>query len=308
MDFISIDFETATSDRNSPCEIGLTFIKENNIVETKSWLIKPIQYPYFDSFNVHIHGITPKDVAKQPEFDVLWRNEILPLVDGNFLMAHNAGFDFSVLRKTLETYSLPFPELQYSCSYIISKKIIKGLLSYDLASLCHYSSLSLPNHRAGDDSKACAELSLKLFETSEVFCLEDFPGKLATSIGRLYNGGYNPSRSKHEGRSISHTEIQGDPERRDSDSVFYGSKVVFTGTLSSMSRADAWKIIADIGGINSENVSKETDFLVVGQQDFRIVGEDGMSRKQEKAKALLEKGHTIEVVSEADFLRSISSI
>ena len=73
-----------------------------------------------------------------------------------------------------------------------------------------------------------------------------------------------------------------------------------------MSRAEAWKIIADIGGINSENVSKETDFLVVGQQDYRIVGEDGMSRKQEKAKLLLELGVNIEVLSESEFLKIIS--
>jgi DNA polymerase-3 subunit epsilon len=39
MDFITIDFETATADRDSPCEIGLTFVKDRQIIETKSWLI-----------------------------------------------------------------------------------------------------------------------------------------------------------------------------------------------------------------------------------------------------------------------------
>ncbi|MEO7907740.1 MAG: exonuclease domain-containing protein, partial [Saprospiraceae bacterium] len=134
MDFISIDFETATRERNSPCEIGLTFVKDNKVINTLSWLIKPIQYPDFDSFNVYLHGITPRDVSKQPEFDTLWHDKILPLIEGKFLIAHNASFDFSVLRKTLETYDIPFPTLQYSCSYIISKKVIKGLLSYDLSS------------------------------------------------------------------------------------------------------------------------------------------------------------------------------
>lgn len=42
MDFITIDFETATSQRDSPCEIGLTFFESGQIIETKSWLIKPM--------------------------------------------------------------------------------------------------------------------------------------------------------------------------------------------------------------------------------------------------------------------------
>jgi DNA polymerase III subunit epsilon len=42
MDFITLDFETATSQRDSPCEIGLTFVSGGQIVETKSWLIKRI--------------------------------------------------------------------------------------------------------------------------------------------------------------------------------------------------------------------------------------------------------------------------
>jgi len=41
MEFITIDFETTTADRDSPCKIGLTFVKDKEIIDTKSWLIKP---------------------------------------------------------------------------------------------------------------------------------------------------------------------------------------------------------------------------------------------------------------------------
>lgn len=50
MDFITIDFETATAERDSPCEIGLTFVENFKIVDSKSWLIRPIGNMY-DSFN-----------------------------------------------------------------------------------------------------------------------------------------------------------------------------------------------------------------------------------------------------------------
>src|SRR3989344_974971 len=108
MDFVAIDFETATTDRNSPCEIGLTFVKNNRVVDTKSWLIKPQCYPKFDKFNISIHGIKPQDVADKPEFNHLWENKLKPLLKNQFVIAHYASFDFSVLRKTLEAYKIPF--------------------------------------------------------------------------------------------------------------------------------------------------------------------------------------------------------
>lgn len=36
LNFVAIDFETATSQRSSICEIGITVIKDSVIVESKS--------------------------------------------------------------------------------------------------------------------------------------------------------------------------------------------------------------------------------------------------------------------------------
>ena len=44
---------------------------------------------------------------------------------------------------------------------------------------------------------------------------------------------------------------------------------------------------------------------IVGQQDYRVVGDDGMSSKQEKAIKLIEKGSTLEILSEDDFLKNL---
>jgi DNA polymerase-3 subunit epsilon len=67
-------------------------------------------YDEFDYFNVLIHGIKPEHVADKPEFNELW-SEIKPLVGNQFLIAHNADFDFSVLPRTLEANQLLFNEL-----------------------------------------------------------------------------------------------------------------------------------------------------------------------------------------------------
>jgi DNA polymerase III subunit epsilon len=303
MDFVTIDFETATSDRNSPCEIGLTFVKNRQIIETKSWLIKPM-YDQFDYFNILIHGIRPEHVADKPEFNELWA-EINPLIENQFLIAHNAGFDMSVLRRTLEAYNIPYPTLNYSCSYIFSKKIWQGLPAYDLKTLCKVNNIPLNHHRAGDDSRATAELSLKAFDIAGINTIEEFPEKLLTTVGKLFDGGYKPSETQRIYKNKDITKIIGDPAKHKPDSIFYGRTIVFTGALSSMVRPAAQQAIADIGGIIGNGVTKDTDFLIVGQQDYRVVGDDGMSSKQDKAIKLIHKGSSLEILSEDDFLKHI---
>jgi DNA polymerase-3 subunit epsilon len=303
MEFVTIDFETATAQRDSPCEIGLTFVQDGQIIETKSWLIKP-KYNKFDYFNMLIHGIRPEHVADKPEFNELW-TEIKPLIENKFLIAHNAGFDISVLRRTLEAYHLPFPTINYSCSYIFSKKVWQGLPAYDLKTLCKVNNIEFNHHRAGEDSKATAELSLKAFELAGVSSPDDFSDKLKTTIGQLFQGGYRPSETKRLHKARDLTKIVGDPIKHNPDSIFYGRTVTFTGTLSSMVRFEAQQTIADIGGVIGNSVTKDTDFLVVGQQDYRVVGDDGMSNKQEKAVKLIEKGSSLEILSEADFLKNL---
>lgn len=305
MEFVTLDFETANRNRHSPCEIGLTFVAEGKVVETKSWLIRPRSLE-FDYFNVLLHGIQADMVADQPEFDEIW-DEIKPLVDGRLLIAHNAGFDISVLRRTLELYGLPFPSLNYACSYIFAKKVWEGLPAYDLKSLCTLNGIPLDHHRAGPDSMATAQLALRAFELAGVTAIEDLPSKLHTSVGSLFTGGYKPSEtmrlSNHWQRDLS--AIVGDPAKHNPESIFYGRTVVFTGALSSMTRAEAQQVIVDIGGSIAGGVTKATDYLVVGQQDYRLVGDDGMSTKQEKAVKLKAGGAAIEIVSEADFLKNI---
>lgn len=97
-------------------------------------------------------------------------------------------------------------------------------------------------------------------------------------------------------------EYVGDPSKIDEDSYFYQKSVCFTGTCKWASRDKLLQTIADIGGFPQKGVNKSTQILVVGQQDYRKVGEDCMSSKQEKAMALKDAGQDIEVMSEEQFL------
>jgi len=306
MKFITLDFETANRDRTSACEIGLTFVENGTVGETKSWLIRPVPND-FDYFNVLLHGIRPEMVENESTFDAIW-SEVKPLLEGQFVIAHNAGFDMSVLRRTLDQFAIPLPALEYACSYIFSKRVWEGLPSYGLRELCSMNSIDFKHHRAGPDSRATAQLALRAFEVSGVGAIDELPVKLKTTVGAFFPGGYTPCRAKNQSdrwRQPNISSLVGDPAKHNPDSIFYGHSVVFTGALSSMPRTEAQQAILDVGGKVTASVTKTTDFLVVGQQDHRLVGDDGMSNKQAKAILLKQAGAPIEILSEADFLQSL---
>jgi DNA polymerase-3 subunit epsilon len=330
MDFVAIDFETANEKRNSVCELGVAIVKDDKTVESKSWLIRPPELR-FNPFNIAIHGISEKDVVNQPEFDALW-DEIKNYLDGNLVIAHNASFDLSVLRTALDSYSIPYPDLKYTCSYIISKKVWKGLLSYNLKNLANMLSVELEHHHAFSDANVCASISVKAFQKSEINSIEEIENKLDIKIGELYLGGYKPSTIKqHRSYERIQTNSEGKIEelQDDSESIikpeinyenlcvleenkqidpshpFYGKTFVFTGTLQAMVRSEAQKLVLNKGGFCGTSVASSTNYLVMGGQDFRKVGEDGKSSKIEKAEKLLSNGVKIELISEDDFLRML---
>lgn len=162
LDFCAIDFETATHERNSACEMGICLVENGEIVETKTWLIKPPSFPYFNRHNIAVHGIQPEDAADAPTFDEIWY-EAEKIMYGNVMIAHNAGFDSGVLRGCLDYYGIFKPKLNYLCSIQIAKKSWKGLKSYGLKNLANHHQIQFKHHRAGDDAEVCAKLSILAF-------------------------------------------------------------------------------------------------------------------------------------------------
>lgn len=75
----------------------------------------------------------------------------------------------------------------------------------------------------------------------------------------------------------------------DENHPFYLKTIVFTGNLQTIIRKDAMQCVVDLGGIIKSNISRKTDFVVLGKQDKTLVGKDGMSTKERKARELVEK-------------------
>ena len=85
---------------------------------------------------------------------------------------------------------------------------------------------------------------------------DDFPEKLKTTIGKLFEDGYKPSETKRIRKPTDLSKIVGAPAKHNLESIFYGRTVVFTGALSSMVRNEAQQKIVDIGGILGNSVTQ----------------------------------------------------
>lgn len=82
-----------------------------------------------------------------------------------------------------------------------------------------------------------------------------------------------------------------EPKRAEAEGALLGKKIVITGTLPTLARAEARELVERAGGKATDSVSKNTDFVVAGAE---------AGGKLDKARAL-----GVEVIDEAELLRRI---
>jgi len=158
--FIALDFETADYYRNSACAIGIVKVEDSKIVDRVSYLIRP-PAPVFRF--THIHGITWQDVKDEPLFPEIW-----PLVkpffdEADFVVAHNSGFDRSVLKACCNEYGIDIPECEFRCTLQLSRKHL-DLPSNKLNVVSEFLGIELDHHQVLSDTVACARIMIYFME------------------------------------------------------------------------------------------------------------------------------------------------
>ncbi len=158
LDFTAIDFETANSSRASACAVGLVRVRAGRVVASTGWLIKPpAGHDEFHPWNTKIHGIQREDV----EHAATWTEQFGHLCDfagDDVLVAHNAGFDLSVLRHTAAITGLDCPPYQSLCSLQVARKAY-DLPSYRLPVVAAAAGFEdFTHHDALADARACAQI------------------------------------------------------------------------------------------------------------------------------------------------------
>ena len=298
--FVAIDFETATGKRSSICEIGICVVVNGEVMNQKSWFVRP-KDNYYEERNIMVHHIDPECTADSPSFAEVWP-EVQPYLEGRLVVAHNTAFDMYALRDALYESALPFPTFTHVCSCRLSQKLFPGLYNYRLPTVCQKIGFPMNlHHRAGVDAEASARVFMACVELSGAETLGELQNHYYFHSGYFGDGAFVPQCAK-KNACIKQSEIIGDPSKIDEGNYFYDKHVCFTGKCSWGTRNELFQWVADIGGHPDKDVTKQTQVLVVGQQDYRQVGESGMSSKQRKAIDLLSKGQPIEILSESDFL------
>jgi DNA polymerase-3 subunit epsilon len=182
MNFIAIDFETANASRSSICSVGFAMVENGRLIKTEHILIKPVPN-YYDGFNSHLHGIDDSHTKDKRTFKQQWQ-ELRPYFHNQTIIAHNAAFDCSVLRYTLDEARLTYPDLKYHCTYRLAEKAL-GLYSHKLNVVSAHFNIKLKHHNAESDAQAAALIALKLCEKFKADSLETLSKSLGFKIGRI---------------------------------------------------------------------------------------------------------------------------
>ncbi len=331
--FVAIDFETATSERNSACAVGVVVFEQGSPTDTLSLLIRPPGNRY-DGFNMMIHGIGPSDTRCSPGFPEVWA-QIAPMLDGRLVIAHNTptaarpsstrpemldgrlviahntAFDMSVLRRSAEHHGYepdPFP---FACTYRIARSAMPDATSWSLDVLADDFGIPLTHHDPLSDAHAAGLLWLALPEGLGT-THSDLLDSLGYRLGYCHLDGYKPfsnvaASSSGSSKSFSAKDFtpNGEP---DLEGLLFAKRIVFTGTLQSMPRREAFQAAVDAGARPSQSVSKRTNYLVVGATDLRKVGETGRSSKHRKALTLAAEGSPVEIIDEDQFFRLLADV
>ena len=304
MRFVAIDFETANSSRSSVCALGAVVVNDGQVVEKRAWLVRPDPL-LFNRFNIMIHGITEDDVRDKQTFDQLWRDEFRPYFDTNIpVIAHNASFDISVLRRVLDQYDIRYPKLFYYCTRVIAKKAWPGLHSYALDVVADHLDIHFRHHDPTEDAEASAEIALRASHLHGAETLPHLSYLLGFRTGELFDWGYSACSGGYCGPESTVKLKTLTPQTSDIDGnhPLYGKRVVFTGALDSMTRLEAAQGVVNCGGECANTMSRWVNYLVLGEQDYSKLRGESKSSKMRKAEAFLAQGADLEVIAESDFL------
>lgn len=294
-----IDFETASSAYYSACSIGIVLIRDGIIVDKLHYLIQPPEN-YFEKTNIELHGITPEQTINTHIFPEVWEN-IKTFFDGSsYIAAHNANFDMTVLKATLDYYNIQQPDFLFMCSIPISGLNIPTgeNIERTLEARCAYYDIPLPaHHNALCDAEACANLILYAFSHSRYKTIGTFV-KMRVDLKQYESVKIKRTASFGFHKNIDIKEIAATTEKTAPNDIIAGKVFVFTGELKRLTREQAMQKVIAAGGTVKNGISKKVDFLVNA--------ETTITNKVQAALDLQSEGHRIKIITDEEFMKMLA--
>lgn len=277
-DFVIVDLETTGLDTyfDEIIEIGAVKVKNLEIIDTYQSFVKPEQE--ISSFITDLTGITNELVANAPKIDTVLPS-FFNFTGNNLIVGHNVNFDINFI---YDVSNGNFTN-DYIDTLRLSRKILPDLKHHRLKDLIkEFNIIPKNQHRAMDDC-------ITTFEVYKNLC-------------KLSDGAYdNIQKIKKSSNYIDLRTIIATDNDFNFDNPFYNKICVFTGVLEKFSRQEAAQLIVNLGGICANGVTKKTNYLILGNNDYCASIKDGKSSKHKKAEEYKLKGQDIEIITENVF-------
>lgn len=281
-DYCVLDTETTglSAYYDEIIEIGIVKVRNNIIVDRYSQLIKP-EYD-IPAFVTALTGITNDMVKDMPSVEDV-APSVMDFIGDDVIVGHNTSFDIRFLNAGFKRNVTN----EYMDTMQFARKLYPELPHHRLSDMTAYLTLSNNEHRAMADCVATKELYDAIKEKMQNENLD---------ISDLWYKAKRKTYGRIDISAITPTEFE-----IDEDGFFYGKHVVFTGKLEKMTRKNAMQIIVNVGGILDNGVTKKTNYLILGDNDYNAILKGEKSSKHKRAEQLKLEGQDIEILDELTF-------
>lgn len=292
--YIAFDIETTGLDPmyDEIIEIGAIKIENGKEVEVFSTLVKP-KYE-IDEFISELTGITNEMVKESPSIDAVLP-KFIDFIKDSIILGHNVNFDINFIYDNLIKCDMNPITNDFIDTLRLSRKLLPELKHHRLSDLADYYNINtVGSHRSLKDVR----MTIEVYNNFKKLALEKY------SNVDNFKDACKPK--SHSGFKAS--DITTDNTEFDEENLLYDKYVAITGTLEKMTRKEAMQVIADLGGHCQDGVNKETNYLILGNNDYNPILRGRKSSKLLKAENLKLKGQDIEIISENVFYDIIPEI
>lgn len=278
--FTIIDIETTglSPDFDEIIEISAVKVRNDEIIDKLTSLIKPEDE--IDDFITELTGITNDMLKNAPELDSVI-DKFIDFIGTDIIVGHNVNFDINFLYDNIKMLRNKKFFNDFVDTLRLSKKVYQ-LENYKLTTICDYLKIDTQNsHRAEKDC----------LNTFSIY--KDIKQKIVERYGSIDNLPKNQYSSLKVSDRIQQSN---NLDLIDTDSIFYGKNCVITGQLK-YPRVEIAQAIVNIGGFYSDTLTKKTNILILGTNDYTKT-KDGKSNKLKTAEKYILQGQDLMIMSE----------
>jgi DNA polymerase-3 subunit epsilon len=140
--------------------LSVVVVDNEEVVDTWTSLIRPPRRAFAFTY---LHGISWDQVKDKPVFGELWPEAARLLERVDFVAAHNAAFDRSVLRACCEVAGHEQTAAPFLCTVKLARATW-NLYPTKLSDVAQHLRIPLKHHDAASDAFACAQILVKARE------------------------------------------------------------------------------------------------------------------------------------------------